>query len=75
MGSLDLKEVKQILKTLNDKTLSNMLNQRKDSTSQLTEAIRNEMARRCTKEYILQYGEELGMNKNNLDNKLEIIFG
>ena len=56
MQSLTLQQVKEKLKTLDDKTLSNMLNQRKDSSSQLTEAIKNEMSVRSAKEYILKHG-------------------
>ena len=75
MQSLTIQEVKQKLKTLNDETLSNMLNQRKGSTSELTQAIKNEMTVRTAKEYILKHGQDLGINKKHLDNKLEIIIG
>ena len=75
MQSLTIQEVKQKLKTLNDETLSNMLNQRKGSTSELTEAIKNEMTVRTAKEYILKHSQDLGINKKHLDNKLEIIIG
>ena len=62
MQSLTLQQVKEKLKTLDDKTLSNMLKQRQDNTSQLTEAIKDEMACRCAKEYILRDSEEEGEN-------------
>ena len=52
MQSLTLQQVKEKLKTLDDKTLSNMLKQRQDNTSYLSEAIKDEMACRCAKEYL-----------------------
>ena len=53
MQSLTLQQVKEKLKTLDDKTLSNMLKEKQDNTSYLTEAIKDEMACRCAKEYIM----------------------
>ena len=47
MQSLTLQQVKEKLKTLDDKTLFNMLKQRQDNTSDLTNAIKDEMACRC----------------------------
>jgi hypothetical protein len=75
MQSLTIQQVKQKLKTLNDETLSNMLNQRKGNNSELTAAIKNEMIVRTTKEYILKHGQDLSINKKHLDKKLEIIIG
>ena len=43
MQSMTIKQVKEKLKTLNDKTLTNMLNQRKGNKSELTEAIKQEI--------------------------------
>tara|TARA_R100001082_G_C4336942_1_gene148251 strand:+ start:263 stop:592 length:330 start_codon:yes stop_codon:yes gene_type:complete len=39
------------------------------------EAIKNEMASRCAKEYILREADNLGFDKKHLDNKLQIIIG
>ena len=67
--------IRQALKTLDDITLSNMLKQRQDNTSNLTEAIKDEMACRCAKEYILREAKKGGLNTNHLNNKIEIIRG
>tara|TARA_A100001391_G_scaffold16105_1_gene9039 strand:- start:165 stop:392 length:228 start_codon:yes stop_codon:yes gene_type:complete len=75
MQSLTLQQVKEKLKTLDNKTLSNMLKQRQDNTSDLTEAIKDEMANRCAKEYILREARKAGLNKKHLDNRLQIIIG
>ena len=75
MQSLTLQQVKERLKTLDDKTLSNMLKQRQDNTSDLTEAIKDEMANRCAKEYILKKAGKAGLNTNHLNNKIQIIRG
>ena len=59
MQSINLKQAKAILKTLNNKTLNNMYQQRKDTNSDFKQAILSEMARRCTIEYLIRYGSEL----------------
>tara|TARA_R100001440_G_scaffold71656_1_gene94818 strand:+ start:1679 stop:1906 length:228 start_codon:yes stop_codon:yes gene_type:complete len=75
MQSLTLQQVKEKLKTLDDKTLSNMLKQRQDNTSNLTEAIKDEMATRCARKFILKEAAKSGLNKKHLDNRLQIIIG
>ena len=52
-----------------------MLKQRQDNTSDLREAIKDEMACRCAKEYILREAGKAGLNTNHLNNKIEIIIG
>ena len=54
-----LNKAKEILTTLSDKALSNMLKQRRDTNSDFKQAILSEMARRCTIEYLIRYGSEL----------------
>ena len=51
MQSLTLKQVKELLKTLNDKTLENMLKQRKNNKSEFKQLIIKEMSNRVIKEY------------------------
>jgi len=51
MQSLTLKQVKELLKTLNDKTLQNMLKQRKNNKSEFKQLIIKEMSNRVIKEY------------------------
>ena len=51
MQSLTLKQVKELLKTLNDKTLENMLKQRKNNKSKFKQLLIQEMAIRVIKEY------------------------
>ena len=75
MQSITLRQVKEKLKTLDNKTLSNMFKQRQDNTSDLTQAIKDELALRCAKEYILREADNLGFNKKHLDNKLQVIIG
>jgi hypothetical protein len=55
MQSINLTQATAILKTLNDKTLSNMYKQRKDTNSDFKQAILSEMASRCVIEYKLKY--------------------
>lgn len=58
MQSINLNQATAILKTLSDKTLSNMYKQRKDTNSDFKQAILSEMASRCIIEYKLKYGSE-----------------
>jgi hypothetical protein len=51
MQSLTLKQVRELLKTLNDKTLQNMLKQRKNNKSEFKQLIIKEMSNRVIKEY------------------------
>ena len=51
MQSLTFKQVKELLKTLNDKTLQNMLKQRKNNKSEFKQLIIKEMSNRVIKEY------------------------
>jgi len=51
MQSLTLKQVKELLKTLNDKTLQNMLKQRKNNKSEFKQLIIKEISNRVIKEY------------------------
>ena len=57
MQSLTLQQVKENLKTLDDITLSNMLKQKQGNASDLINAIKDEMACRCAKAYILRETE------------------
>ncbi len=61
------------IKNLNDVQLQNHL--RQNNVKPIKEALLNEAARRSAKEYILKHGQNLGINKKHLDNKLEIIIG
>ena len=56
MQSINLNQATAILKTLNDKSLSNMYKQRKGTNSDFKQAILSEMASRCAIEYQLKYG-------------------
>jgi hypothetical protein len=56
MQSINLKQAINILKTLSDKHLSNMLKQRQDTNSDFKQAILSEISIRCVKEYIKKYG-------------------
>jgi hypothetical protein len=56
MQSINLNQATAILKTLNDKSLSNMYKQRKGTNSDFKQAILSEMASRCIVEYQIQYG-------------------
>ena len=56
MQSISLNKAKEILKTLSDKHLSNMLKQRQDTNSDFKQAILLEISVRCVKEYIKKYG-------------------
>ena len=47
----------------------------KELKAMIKERLLNEAARRTAKEYILKHGQDLGINKKHLDNKLEIIIG
>ena len=57
MQSLTLKQVKELLKTLNDKTLENMLKQRKNNKSEFKQLIIKEMSNRVIKEYNNSYSK------------------
>ena len=57
MQSLTLKQVKELLKTLNDKTLQNMLKQRKNNKSEFKQLLIQEMATRVIKEYNNSYSK------------------
>ena len=57
MQSLTLKQVKELLKTLNDKTLQNMLKQRKNNQSEFKQLLIQEMAIRVIKEYKNSYSK------------------
>ena len=57
MQSLTLKQVKELLKTLNDKTLQNMLKQRKNNKSEFKQLLIQEMAIRVIKEYKNSYSK------------------
>jgi len=57
MQSLTLKQVKELLKTLNDKTLENMLKQRKNNKSKFKQLLIQEMAIRVIKEYNNSYSK------------------
>jgi ribosomal protein L20 len=57
MQSLTLKQVKELLKTLNDKTLENMLKQRKNNKSEFKQLLIQEMATRVIKEYKNSYSK------------------
>jgi len=57
MQSLTLKQVKELLKTLNDKTLQNMLKQRKNNKSEFKQLLIQEMATRVIKEYKNSYSK------------------
>jgi len=57
MQSLTLKQVKELLKTLNDKTLQNMLKQRKNNKSEFKQLLIQEMANRVIKEYKNSYSK------------------
>tara|TARA_R100001244_G_C5157272_1_gene130531 strand:+ start:719 stop:895 length:177 start_codon:yes stop_codon:yes gene_type:complete len=54
--SINLKQAINILKTLSDKHLSNMLKQRQDTNSDFKQAILSEISVRCVKEYIKKHG-------------------
>ena len=56
MQSISLNKAKEILTTLSDKALSNMLKQRRDTNSDFKQAILSEMASRCIIEYRNKYG-------------------
>tara|TARA_R110002073_G_scaffold311573_1_gene482706 strand:- start:157 stop:333 length:177 start_codon:yes stop_codon:yes gene_type:complete len=58
MQSINLNQATAILKTLNDKSLSNMYKQRKNTNSDFKQAILSEMASRCIVEYQIKYGSE-----------------
>jgi hypothetical protein len=58
MQSINLNQATAILKTLNDKSLSNMYKQRKGTNSDFKQAILSEMASRCIVEYQIKYGSE-----------------
>jgi hypothetical protein len=69
-------QFKDMLKNTNDYTLSQMLNQRKNCENadiDVKEAIKNEIARRCAREYILRHGEELGINESDTNTQLTMI--
>ena len=57
MQSLTLKQVKELLKTLNDKTLQNMLKQRKNNKTEFKKLLIQEMATRVIKEYKNSYSK------------------
>jgi len=57
MQSLTLKQVRELLKTLNDKTLQNMLKQRKNNKSEFKQLLIQEMANRVIKEYKNSYSK------------------
>tara|TARA_R100001440_G_scaffold72498_1_gene96446 strand:- start:52 stop:273 length:222 start_codon:yes stop_codon:yes gene_type:complete len=61
------------VKNLNDVQLQNHL--RHNHIKPIKEALLNEAARRAAKQYILNHGQDLGINKKHLDNKLEIVIG
>ena len=56
MKSINLKQAINILKTLSDKHLSNMLKQRQDTNSDFKQAILSEISVRCVKEYKKKHG-------------------
>ena len=56
MQSINLKQAINILKTLSDKHLSNMLKQRQNTNSDFKQAILSEMASRRVLEYRNKYG-------------------
>ena len=58
MQSINLNQATAILKTLNDKSLSNMYKQRKGTNSDFKQAILSVMASRCIIEYQIKYGSE-----------------
>ena len=75
MHSITIKQVKEKLKTLNDKTLTNMLNQRKSSNSQLTEAIKQEIDLRFQENLKKEIIKKTKVNKKFLDEKFIFIQG
>ena len=75
MQSMTIKQVKEKLKTLNDKTLTNMLNQRKGSKSKLTEAIKQEIDLRFQKNLKKEIIKKTKVNKKFLAEKLIFIKG
>lgn len=75
MHSITIKQVKEKLKTLNDKTLTNMLNQRKGSNSELTEAIKQEIDLRFQENLKKEIIKKTKVNKKFLAEKFIFIKG
>ena len=75
MHSITIKQVKEKLKTLNDKTLTNMLNQRKGSNSELTEAIKQEIDLRFQENLKKEIIKKTKVNKRFLAEKFIFIKG
>ena len=75
MQSMTIKQVKEKLKTLNDKTLTNMLNQRKGNKSELTEAIKQEIDLRFQENLKKEIIKKTKVNKKFLDEKFIFIQG
>ena len=73
MQSMTIKQVKEKLKTLNDKTLTNMLNQRKGSNSELTEAIKQEIDLRFQENLKKEIIKKTKVNKKFLAEKFIFI--
>ena len=75
MHSITIKQVKEKLKTLNDETLRNMLNQRKGSNSELTEAIKQEIDLRFQENLKKEIIKKTKVNKRFLAEKFIFIKG
>jgi hypothetical protein len=69
-------QYKQMLSfILNDLDTKDMLKIKTLIEEKLKEQQLKKAAKECAKEYILKHGQDLGINKKHLDNKLEIIIG